>query len=124
MLMMLYNPGSREGLIRELAGMKVQLAPEEKRLSRLTDKVIKKLNAMDDATFIFNLATNLSGYVIGPAMLLILGFDIWFLIHTAWQHVLILSLLEGCCLAVLFGQAVVLEFLDNIRDGLFQFVRS
>ena len=51
MLMMLYNPGSREGLSRELAGMKVQLAPEEKRLSRLTDKVIKKLNAMDDATF-------------------------------------------------------------------------
>ena len=51
MLMMLYNPGSREGLIRELAGMKVQLDPEEKRLSRLTDKVIKKLNAMDDATF-------------------------------------------------------------------------
>ena len=51
MLMLLYNPGSREGLIRELAGMKVQLAPEEKRLSRLTDKVIKKLNAMDDATF-------------------------------------------------------------------------
>jgi len=51
MLMMLYNPGGREGLIRELAGMKVQLAPEEKRLSRLTDKVIKKLNAMDDATF-------------------------------------------------------------------------
>ena len=51
MLMMLYNPGRREGLIRELAGMKVQLAPEEKRLSRLTDKVIKKLNAMDDATF-------------------------------------------------------------------------
>jgi hypothetical protein len=51
MLMMLYNPGSREGLIRELASMKVQLAPEEKRLSRLTDKVIKKLNAMDDATF-------------------------------------------------------------------------
>ena len=50
-LVMLYNPGSREGLIRELAGMKVQLAPEEKRLSRLTDKVIKKLNAMDDATF-------------------------------------------------------------------------
>ena len=51
MLMMLYNPGSREGLIRELAGMKVQLAPEEKRLSRLTDKVIKKLNALDDETF-------------------------------------------------------------------------
>lgn len=74
--------------------------------------------------FLFNLVTNLSGYVIGPAMLLILGFDIWFLFHAAWQHVLILSLLEGCCLVILFGQAVVLEFLDNVRDGLFRFVRS
>ena len=74
--------------------------------------------------FLFNLATNLSGYVIGPAMLLILGFDIWFLIHAEWQHVLILTLLEGACLLVLFGQAVVLEFLDNIRDGLLRFVKS
>lgn len=74
--------------------------------------------------FLFNLATNLSGYLIGPVMLLILGFDIWFLFHAAWQHVLILTVLEGCCLAVLFGQVVVLEFLDSIRDGLFRFVRS
>lgn len=51
MLMMLYNPGSREGLIRELACMKVQLAPEERRLARLTDRVIGKLKSMDDETF-------------------------------------------------------------------------
>ena len=51
MLMMLYNPGSREGLIRELAGMKVQLQPEEKRLAKLTDKVLRKLNRMDDKEF-------------------------------------------------------------------------
>ena len=51
MLMMLYNPGSREGLIRELAGMKVQLQPEEKKLAKLTDKVISKLNSMDDNEF-------------------------------------------------------------------------
>lgn len=74
--------------------------------------------------FLFNLATNLPGYLIGPAMLLILGFDIWFLIHAAWQHVLILTVLEAGCLVILFGQAVVLEFLDSIRDGLFRFVRS
>lgn len=51
MLMMLYNPGSREGLIRELVDMKVQLAPEERRLARLTDRVIGKLKTMDDETF-------------------------------------------------------------------------
>lgn len=73
---------------------------------------------------LFNLATNLSGYVIGPVMLLILGFDVWFLIHAAWQHVLILTLLEGWCLAILFCQAVILEILDSIRDGLIRFVKS
>lgn len=44
--------------------------------------------------------------------------------HAAWQHVLILSILEGCCLLILFGQAVVLEALDSLRDGLFRFVKS
>mgnify|MGYP002512711450 FL=1 len=48
---MLYNPGSREGLIRELAGMKVQLQPEEKKLAKLTDRVINKLKGMDDEAF-------------------------------------------------------------------------
>ena len=51
MLMMLYNPGSREGLIRELAGRKVQLQPEEKKLAKLTDRVINKLKSMDDTAF-------------------------------------------------------------------------
>ena len=51
MLMMLYNPGSRESLIRELVGMKVQLQPEEKKLARLTDRVINKLKSMDDDAF-------------------------------------------------------------------------
>ena len=50
-LMMLYNPGSREGLIKELAGMKVQLQPEEKKLAKLTDQVISKLKSMDDSDF-------------------------------------------------------------------------
>ena len=51
MLMMLYNPGSSEGLIRELAGMKVQLQPEERKLAKLTDRVINKLKGMDDEGF-------------------------------------------------------------------------
>ena len=46
MLMMLYNTDSREELIKELAGMKVKLQPEEKKLAKLTNKVIKKLNSI------------------------------------------------------------------------------
>ena len=76
------------------------------------------------AGFLFNLATDLSGYVIGPALLLILGFDIYFLITTQWIHVAILTMLGAGCFAVLFGQAVVIVALEGARDGLIRFMRS
>ena len=76
------------------------------------------------AGFLFNLATDLSGYVIGPALLLILGFDIYFLITTQWIHVAILTMLGAGCLVVLFGQAVVIVALEEARDGLIRFMRS
>ena len=70
------------------------------------------------AGFLFNLATDLSGYVIGPALLLILGFDIYFLITTQWIHVAILTMFGAVCFAILFGQAVVIVALEGARDGL------
>ena len=56
------------------------------------------------AGFLFNLATDLSGYVIGPALLLILGFDIYFLITTQWIHVAILTMLGAGCFVVLLAR--------------------
>lgn len=50
-LMMLYSPGTREGLIGELGAMRSQLTPSERKLDRLTVGVIKKLNAMTDEEF-------------------------------------------------------------------------
>ncbi|KAA8500939.1 hypothetical protein FNY66_10845 [Mediterraneibacter catenae] len=51
MLMMIYNPGSREKLVVELETMKGQLRPEERRLLRLTDTVIGKLRKITDEEF-------------------------------------------------------------------------
>lgn len=51
LLMMLYNPGSRLGLIAELRTMKTQLTSREKRLSRLADSVIGKLEQISDSDF-------------------------------------------------------------------------
>ncbi len=51
LLMMLYNPGSRLGLIAELSTMKTQLTSREKRLSRLADSVIEKLEQISDSDF-------------------------------------------------------------------------
>ena len=51
LLMMLYNHGSRLGLIAELSTMKTQLTSREKRLSRLADSVIEKLEQISDSDF-------------------------------------------------------------------------
>ena len=51
MLMMIYNPGSREKLVVELETMKGQLLPGERRLLRLTDTVIGKLQKITDEEF-------------------------------------------------------------------------
>lgn len=50
-LMMIYNPGSREGLIAELTKMQSQLTGRDKELRRWTKSVLAKLSAMSDESF-------------------------------------------------------------------------
>ena len=50
-LMMIYNPGSREGLIAELTKMQSQLTVRDKELRRWTKSVLSKLSAMSDEAF-------------------------------------------------------------------------
>ena len=50
-LMMLYNPGTRTGLIEELQEMRSQLTPGERRLRKLTDRTLEKLSALSDEEF-------------------------------------------------------------------------
>lgn len=51
MMMMLYNPGTRAGLIAELEAMRLQLTPTERRLNRLSKSVLEKLDGMTDVEF-------------------------------------------------------------------------
>ena len=50
-LMMLYNPGTRLGLIQELRLMQCYLAPDEAALQELSERVIEKLKLLTDAEF-------------------------------------------------------------------------
>lgn len=50
-LMMLYNSGSRLGLMQELRLMQCYLMPDETALRELSEGVIKKLKLMTDAEF-------------------------------------------------------------------------
>ena len=51
MMILLYSPGTRLGLIAELKMMQSQLMISEKRLLRLSESVLQKLNKMNDAEF-------------------------------------------------------------------------
>lgn len=51
MLMMLYNSGTRLGLMQELRLMQCYLLPDETALRELSDGVIEKLKLISDADF-------------------------------------------------------------------------
>ena len=51
MLMILYNPGTRLGLLQELRLMQYYLMPDETALRELSEQVIEKLKLMTDAEF-------------------------------------------------------------------------
>ena len=51
MLMMLYNTGSRLGMMQELRLMQCYLMPDETALRELSEDVIEKLKLMTDAQF-------------------------------------------------------------------------
>lgn len=51
MLMILYNPGTRLGLMQELRLMQCYLLPDETALQELSEQVIEKLKLMTDAEF-------------------------------------------------------------------------
>lgn len=52
MLMMLYSPGDRPGLIAELETMKTQLNKRERKLRGLTESVLEKLAQISDDDFL------------------------------------------------------------------------
>ena len=51
MLMMLYNTGTQQGLVRELRLMQCYLMPDETALRELSEQVIEKLKRLTDAGF-------------------------------------------------------------------------
>lgn len=51
MLIMLYNTGTRLGLMQELRLMQCYLMPDETALRELSESVVEKLKLMTDAQF-------------------------------------------------------------------------
>ena len=49
---MLYNTGTRQGLVQELRLMQCYLMPDESALRKLSEQVITKLKLLTDAEFV------------------------------------------------------------------------
>ena len=75
-------------------------------------------------SFIFHALTDLSSYVIGPLMWLILGCGIYTVVKQLWSQTFLLVLMEAFCLLVLFGAGAVLFLLETWRDALLDFLHS
>ena len=75
-------------------------------------------------TLIVKVLVNLSTYVLGPFMLVLIGCCIFVIIKGFWSQLLILGTLLILCVLSLFGAAWILIFLESANDNLKGFVRS
>lgn len=57
MLMILYNPGTRTGLIEELSKVRGMLTREDKDLKTMIDGLVPKLNRISDKEYVHVLDT-------------------------------------------------------------------
>ena len=71
-----------------------------------------------------NAAINLSGIVLVPLLLVVGGYDIYFLIMMRWTDVFITTLIGAILFLAFFGAALIIAFLEEARDGLIRFLRS
>lgn len=51
MMILLYSPGTRTGLLKELAKIKAMFEPDEAEKIDLADSVLQKVRGMSDAEF-------------------------------------------------------------------------
>lgn len=76
------------------------------------------------AAFLANAVTTLSGLVIIPVFLIVLGYDIYFMISMNWLHVFITSLIGAGLFLIYFGAAFIIAILEETRNGLIRFLHS
>ena len=105
-LMMLYNTGTRLGLIHELRLM------------------LKKIVLFPISLFVAFLALmakwllTLSSYVVAPLMLYIFGCGIYTVCRQTWDQFLILLVAEFICFILFFGATAITEGIGRFSEWL------
>lgn len=76
------------------------------------------------ARFLVRILSNISGYILSPLILFILGCGVYTVITQQWNHALLLGIVEVICLSALFSAILIETFLDWCCSMLKSFVRS
>ncbi len=68
--------------------------------------------------FITRLLSQLSGWILSPVMLFVLGFDIYYLVQMNWTNVFLLTLIAFGLFVIGFGAIGLMEVIGGVCDWL------
>lgn len=74
--------------------------------------------------FLIDMAAKVSCLVLGPISIFILGCAIYTIVKHAWSQTFLLALIEGVCVAALFGAGLISTEIGCLGDWLGDFIRS
>lgn len=68
--------------------------------------------------FVTRLLSQLSGWILSPVMLFVLGFDIYYLVQMNWTNVFLLTLIAFGLFVIGFGAIWLMEVIGGVCDWL------
>ena len=71
-----------------------------------------------------DLAAKVSCLILGPITIFILGCAIYTICKHAWSQTFLLALIEGTCLAALFGAGIISTEIGMLGERLGEFLRT
>ncbi len=74
--------------------------------------------------WIAGMLVNISGYILSPVILFVLGCGIYSVVKASWLNVALLTGIELMLFALVFGANWIVMMVEDICDGLMGFMHS
>ncbi len=74
--------------------------------------------------WIAGMLVNISGYILSPVALFVLGCGIYSVVKASWLNVALLTGIELAIFALMFGSNLIVVMMEDICDGLMGFMHS
>lgn len=75
-------------------------------------------------TLLAKMVLTLGAYIVGPFMFFVFGCAVWTVYKHIWHQTGMLAAIELLTIMLYYGAATVIFVVEDIRDGLLDFVRG